>query len=104
MTVRQCDLWSAGLAWMHMKHWIHTKDRHGGMPWPAGIRESGVDVRLCDIGAAIQETMESYELELDGHLHQVGPAVCAGGTSVASAVHGLWEHLYHTQLHAAALV
>lgn len=41
----------------------------------AGIRESGVDVRLCDIGAAIQETMESYELELDGHLHQAGPAM-----------------------------
>lgn len=37
----------------------------------AGIRESGVDVRLCDIGAAIQETMESYEVELDGHTHQV---------------------------------
>jgi hypothetical protein len=79
MTVRQCDLWSAGLAWMHMKHRIHTEDCHAGMLWCAGIRESGVDVRLCDIGAAIQETMESYELELDGHLHQVGLAVDAGG-------------------------
>ena len=45
----------------------------------AGIRESGVDVRLCDIGAAIQETMESYELELDGHLHQAGPAMRTSG-------------------------
>jgi methionyl aminopeptidase len=31
-----------------------------------GIREAGIDVRLCDIGAAIQEVMESYEIELDG--------------------------------------
>jgi methionyl aminopeptidase len=30
------------------------------------LQESGIDVRLCDIGAAIQETMESYEVELDG--------------------------------------
>jgi methionyl aminopeptidase len=29
-----------------------------------GIREAGIDVRLCDIGAAIQETMESYEVEI----------------------------------------
>lgn len=31
-----------------------------------GIKQAGVDVRLCDIGAAIQEVMESYEVELDG--------------------------------------
>jgi methionyl aminopeptidase len=31
-----------------------------------GIKESGIDVRLCDIGAAIEETMTSYEVELDG--------------------------------------
>jgi methionyl aminopeptidase len=36
-----------------------------------GIRESGIDVRLCDVGAAIQETMESYEVELDGKTYQV---------------------------------
>ena len=36
----------------------------------AGIKEAGVDVRLCDIGAAIQETMESYEVELDGKTFQ----------------------------------
>ena len=28
----------------------------------AGIREAGIDVRLCDVGAAIQEVMESYEV------------------------------------------
>jgi methionyl aminopeptidase len=31
-----------------------------------GIKEAGIDVRLCDIGAAIQEVMEAYEIELDG--------------------------------------
>lgn len=31
-----------------------------------GIAEAGVDVRLCDVGEAIQEVMESYEIELDG--------------------------------------
>lgn len=31
-----------------------------------GIREAGIDARLGEIGAAIQETMESYEIELDG--------------------------------------
>ena len=31
-----------------------------------GVREAGIDVRVCDIGAAIQEAMESYEVEIDG--------------------------------------
>jgi methionyl aminopeptidase len=31
-----------------------------------GIRTAGIDARLCDIGEAIQEAMESYEVELDG--------------------------------------
>jgi methionyl aminopeptidase len=29
-----------------------------------GIKTTGVDVRLCDVGEAIQEVMESYEVEL----------------------------------------
>ncbi|KAK9469865.1 peptidase M24A, methionine aminopeptidase [Lipomyces arxii] len=36
-----------------------------------GIKEAGIDVRLCDVGAAIQETMESYEVEIGGKTHQV---------------------------------
>jgi len=36
-----------------------------------GIREAGIDVRLGDIGAAIQEVMESHEVELDGKTFQV---------------------------------
>ncbi|KAF8391731.1 hypothetical protein HHK36_021965 [Tetracentron sinense] len=33
--------------------------------------ESGIDVRLCDVGAAIQEVMESYEVEINGKVFQV---------------------------------
>jgi len=36
-----------------------------------GIKTAGIDVRLCDVGEAIQEVMESYELELDGKTYQV---------------------------------
>lgn len=31
---------------------------------------AGIDVRLCDVGEAIQEVMESYEVELDGKTYQ----------------------------------
>ena len=43
----------------------------GGSSLGAGIQEAGVDARLGDIGAAVQEVMESYEVELDGKTHQV---------------------------------
>lgn len=33
-------------------------------------QEAGVDVRLCDVGAAIQEVMESYEVEINGKVYQ----------------------------------
>ncbi|KAB8698136.1 hypothetical protein FH972_026386 [Carpinus fangiana] len=36
-----------------------------------GVREAGIDVRVGDIGAAIQEVMESYECELDGVTHPI---------------------------------
>ena len=36
-----------------------------------GIKEAGIDVRLGDIGAAVQEVMESHEVELDGKTYQV---------------------------------
>ncbi|KAA0047395.1 methionine aminopeptidase 2B-like isoform X1 [Cucumis melo var. makuwa] len=35
------------------------------------VGESGIDVRLCDVGAAIQEVMESYEVEINGKVYQV---------------------------------
>ena len=47
-----------------------------------GIREAGIDVRLCDIGAAIQECMESYEVELDGKVHQVKAVRNLNGHSI----------------------
>ncbi|KAF1955493.1 methionine aminopeptidase 2-like protein [Byssothecium circinans] len=37
----------------------------------AGIKEAGIDVRMSDIGAAIQEVMESYECEIKGTTYPV---------------------------------
>ena len=34
-----------------------------------GIKEAGIDVRLGDIGAAIQEAMESYEVTIKGKVY-----------------------------------
>lgn len=48
-----------------------------------GIKEAGIDVRLCDIGAAIQEVMESYEIELDGKTYQVKAIRNLNGHSIA---------------------
>ena len=59
----------------------------------AGIRASGIDARLGEIGAQIQEVMESYEVELDGrtypvksvrnlHGHTIGLHQIHGGKSV----------------------
>lgn len=48
-----------------------------------GIRESGIDARLSDIGAAIQETMESYELELDGKVFRIKAIANLNGHSIA---------------------
>lgn len=36
-----------------------------------GVKEAGIDVRMSDIGAAIQEAMESYEVEIDGTTYPV---------------------------------
>ncbi len=46
-----------------------------------GIREAGIDVRLGDVGGAIQEVMESYEVELDGKTYQVSRAGAATGAA-----------------------
>ncbi|KAG0361484.1 Methionine aminopeptidase 2 [Podila minutissima] len=47
-----------------------------------GIKEAGIDVRLCDIGAAIQEVMESYEVEIEGKTYQVKPIRNLNGHSI----------------------
>ena len=36
-----------------------------------GIRSAGIDVRLCDIGEAVQEVMESHTVEIWGKEYQV---------------------------------
>ncbi|KAI9829773.1 MAG: hypothetical protein M1819_006010 [Sarea resinae] len=54
-----------------------------------GIREAGIDVRMSDIGAAIQEAMESYEVEIKG---QTYPVKCIrnlnGHDIVQYSIHG----------------
>lgn len=58
-----------------------------------GIKTAGIDVRLCDVGEAIQEVMESYEVEIDGKTypvqcirnlngHSIGPYQIHAGKSV----------------------
>jgi len=47
-----------------------------------GIKTAGIDVRLCDVGEAIQEVMESYEVELDGKTYQVKPIRNLNGHSI----------------------
>ncbi|CAL1527808.1 unnamed protein product [Lymnaea stagnalis] len=55
----------------------------------AGIRASGIDVRLRDLGEEIQEVMESYEVELDGKTYQVKPIRNLNGHSVGQyRIHG----------------
>ncbi|XP_014556932.1 hypothetical protein COCVIDRAFT_26370 [Bipolaris victoriae FI3] len=59
----------------------------------AGIKEAGIDVRMSDIGAAIQEVMESYEVEIKGQMlpvkcirnlngHSIGHFTIHGGKTV----------------------
>ena len=60
----------------------------------AGIRAAGVDARLCDVGEAVQEVMESHEVELaPGKVtpvrcvrnlngHSIGPYQIHAGKSV----------------------
>ncbi|CAM1506199.1 Fc.00g058400.m01.CDS01 [Cosmosporella sp. VM-42] len=37
----------------------------------SGIKATGIDVRICDVSAAIQEAMESYEVEIRGKTYPV---------------------------------
>ncbi|KYQ57272.1 Methionine aminopeptidase 2 [Trachymyrmex zeteki] len=48
-----------------------------------GIKAAGIDVQLCDVGAAIQEVMESYEVELDGKTYQVKSIRNLNGHSIS---------------------
>ena len=48
-----------------------------------GIKAAGIDVQLCDVGAAIQEVMESYEVEIDGKVFPVKSIRNLNGHSIA---------------------
>jgi len=47
-----------------------------------GIRTAGIDVCLNEVGAAIQEAMESYEIELDGKTYPIKPIQNLCGHSI----------------------
>jgi methionyl aminopeptidase len=54
-----------------------------------GLRVAGIDVRLCDVGAAIQEVMESYECEYDGKTYRVKSIQNLNGHSIGKyQIHG----------------
>ncbi|KAI3635191.1 hypothetical protein MIR68_006757 [Amoeboaphelidium protococcarum] len=54
-----------------------------------GIREAGIDVRVSDIGAAIQEVMESYEVTINGKTYPVRSIRNLNGHSIgAYQIHG----------------
>lgn len=49
----------------------------------AGIATAGIDVRLCDVGEAVQEVMESHEVELDGKTFPIKCVRNLNGHSIA---------------------
>jgi len=54
-----------------------------------GVREAGIDVRVGDIGAAIQEAMESYEVTIDGKTYPVKSIKNLNGHDIVrGSIHG----------------
>lgn len=54
-----------------------------------GIREAGIDMRLGELGGYIQETMESYEVEVNGKTYPVKPISNLSGHSINKyQIHG----------------
>jgi methionyl aminopeptidase len=49
-----------------------------------GIKEAGIDVRLGELGGLIQETMESFEIELNGKIYPIKPIRNLGGHNIDS--------------------
>ncbi|PNY25142.1 Methionine aminopeptidase 2 [Tolypocladium capitatum] len=55
----------------------------------AGIREAGIDARVGEIGGVIQETMESFEVEIDGETYPVKSIRnLTGHTILPYSIHG----------------
>ena len=76
-----------------------------------GIRNTGVDVRLCDVGAAICEVMESYEVTIDGTTypvksirnlngHSIGQYQIHAGQSVPIVDNGDQQKMLEDQMYA----
>jgi len=76
-----------------------------------GIKAAGIDVRLCDVGASIQEVMESYEVELDGKTypvksirnlngHSIGPWQIHAGKSVPIVNNGDTQRMEENEQYA----
>jgi len=54
-----------------------------------GVREAGIDMRLGELGGLIQETMESYEVEVNGKTYPVKPIANLSGHSINKyQIHG----------------
>lgn len=54
-----------------------------------GVREAGIDARLGEIGAMIQETMESYEMEFKGQTYPIKPIRNLNGHNIERySIHG----------------
>jgi len=54
-----------------------------------GVREAGIDVRLGELAGYIQETMESYEVEVGGKVYPVKPIENLSGHSINKyQIHG----------------
>ncbi|EIW71553.1 hypothetical protein TREMEDRAFT_42920 [Tremella mesenterica DSM 1558] len=54
-----------------------------------GVKEAGIDVRLCDMGEVIQEVMESYEVEIGGKTLPIKSITNLNGHSITPySIHG----------------
>ncbi|KAL3476776.1 peptidase M24, structural domain-containing protein [Aspergillus californicus] len=54
-----------------------------------GLKNAGIDVRISDVSAAIQEAMESYEVEINGKTYPVKPVQDITGHNIKQyRIHG----------------
>jgi methionyl aminopeptidase len=54
-----------------------------------GIKNAGIDVRIGEWGGDIQEVMESYEITLNGKIHQINTISNLGGHNIVNGIiHG----------------
>ncbi|KAJ1366807.1 Methionine aminopeptidase 2 [Parelaphostrongylus tenuis] len=63
---------------------VHVRGRLIDKATNAGIREAGIDARLCDLGEIIEEVMTSHEVELDGRTYTVKPIRNLNGHSIGN--------------------